>query len=192
MMKSGFNYLINHKKLIHLILLHASLGLTSFDTIITLLADFHYKYFLAVPLAIGWMNTSRAIGLSIGTFLFSRYIHQNSLHYIFSFQGILIILWALIQDQFYYSLIGMFFVGLLTTSLWSYTYYMIQKEIEVEFLGRVIAYNDMIFMISNIVTILFIGYASKLGMEMFWVTTIIGLGFIAVGGYYIWFKRAYL
>jgi len=192
MMRSGFKYLRNHKKLIHLILIHASLGFTSFDTIVTLLADFHYRYILAVPLAIGWINASRAIGLTLGAMLFGKHVHQDNLHYFFVLQGVLIIGWALVQDHFYYSLLGMLFVGLISTSLWSYSYYMIQNEIEELFLGRVIAYTDMIFMITNILTILFIGYASKLGMNISWITTVIGVAFIATGYYYLWFKKNYL
>ena len=192
MMKSGFFYLKNHKKLIHLILFHASIGLTSFDTIITILADLHYKYIIAVPLAIGWINATRAVGLSIGPLLFSRYITQNTLHYVFIIQGVLIIAWAGIQHNFNYSLIGMFIVGLLSTSIWSYTYYMLQQEIEREFLGRIIAYNDMIFMLITSMVTLSIGYASEMGIEMKYITIMLGIGFIITGIYYIWFKKSYI
>ena len=191
MMKSGFDYLKNHKKLLHLIFLHASIGFTSFDTLVTLLADYHYKYLLAVPLAIGWINASRAIGLATGPLLFSRFIKHSNLHYFFALQGLVIILWSLIQDQFYYALIGIVFVGFLATSLWSYTYYMLQKEIESQFLGRVIAYNDMIFMMTNIVVTLFVGYAAKMGLGLNYITMIMGLGFIATAFYYRWFHHKF-
>jgi hypothetical protein len=69
---------------------------------------------------------------------------------------------------------------------------MVQKEIEIEFIGRVIAYNDMIFMISNISITLFIGYAASMGMELKYITIIMGLGFFVAGGYYAWFKKNYL
>ena len=192
MMKSGFIYLKNHSKLLHLIIIHSAIGLTGFDTIITLLADLHYKYIIAVPLAIGWINTSRAIGLAIGPLLFSKFIHEKNLHYIFLIQGIIIILWAFLQHNFTYSLISILFVGLLSTTLWSYTYYMLQKEIEMEYLGRVIAYNDMIFMISSISITLFIGYSAQMGMELKEITIIIGLGFFVTAIYYRWFKRNFL
>ena len=192
MMKSGFLYLKNHKKLIHLILLHASLGFTAFDTLITLLADLHYKYILAIPLAIGWINAVRAFSMTIGPFIFSKYINTNNIHYFFTLQGLAIIIWSFMQHSYLLSLIGMLLVGLLATSLWSYTYYMIQQEIEPKFLGRVIAYNDMVFMISNIVVTLFIGYAAKLGMGLNYITIIMGLGFIATAFYYLWFKKSYL
>ena len=192
MMKSGFNYLKNHKKLIHLIILHSSIGFTSFDTIVTLLASYHYKYIIAIPLAIGWINTTRALGLSIGPLLFSRYINNKNLHYFFGLQGLSIILWAFIQENYTYSLIGMFIVGLLSTSLWSYTYYMLQQEIEVKFLGRVIAYNDMIFMTTNIIVTLSIGYFAKIGVELHHITIAMGFGFLATAIYYKWFKKMYL
>ena len=192
MMKSGFLYLKNHKKLMHLILLHASLGFTSFDTLITLLADLHYKYILAIPLAIGWINATRALAMTIGPFLFSKYINEKNIHYFFALQGLAIIIWAFVQHNYLLSIMGMLMVGLLATSLWSYTYYMLQQEIEPKFLGRVIAYNDMVFMISNILVTLFVGYAAKLGMELNYITMIMGGGFIATAFYYLWFKKSYL
>ncbi|CAA6824747.1 MAG: FIG00732228: membrane protein [uncultured Sulfurovum sp.] len=192
MMKSGFIYLKNHKKLIHLILLHASIGFTSFETLITLLADLHYKYIVAIPLAIGWINATRALAMTIGPLLFSKYINDKNLHYIFTLQGLAIISWSFVQHHYMFSIMGIFIVGLLSTSLWSYTYYMLQKEIEVKYLGRVIAYNDMIFMLFNISITLFVGYAAKMGMELKYISIIMGCGFISTAIYYKWFKKHYL
>jgi MFS family permease len=48
MFKDGFNYLKSRKKILHLILLHAALGFTSFDALVTLLADIQYKEIIAV------------------------------------------------------------------------------------------------------------------------------------------------
>lgn len=192
MMKSGFVYLKNHKKLIHLILLHATLGLTSFDTLLTLLADLHYKYVLAVPLAIGWINATRALAMTIGPLLLSKYINDKNLHYFFALQGIAIIGWSFIQHSYAMSIVAMLGMGLLTTSLWSYTYYMLQQEIEMKFLGRVIAYNDMIFMIFNTIVTLFVGYTAKMGLPLQTITFIMGFGFIFTAFYYQWFKKYYL
>lgn len=192
MMKSGFVYLKNHKKLIHLILLHATLGLTSFDTLLTLLADLHYKYVLAVPLAIGWINATRALAMTIGPLLLSKYINDKNLHYFFALQGIAIICWSFIQHSYAMSIVAMLGMGLLTTSLWSYTYYMLQQEIEMKFLGRVIAYNDMIFMIFNTIVTLFVGYTAKMGLPLQTITFIMGFGFIFTAFYYQWFKKYYL
>jgi len=191
MMKSGFYYLKNHKKLLHLIVLHSSIGFTSFDTLVTLLADYHYKYIVAIPLAIGWINASRAIGLTVGPLLFSRFITASNLHHFFGLQGLAIIFWAFIQHDFTYSLISMVMVGFLSTSLWSYTYYLLQQEIESKYLGRVIAYNDMIFMLTNIAVTLFVGYSAKMGLGLNYITMIMGLGFIVTAVYYQWFRRHY-
>ena len=192
MMKSAFLYLKNNKKLMHLIVLHATIGFTSFDTLITLLADLHYKYILAIPLAIGWINATRALSMTIGPLLFSKYINDKNIHYFFALQGFSIIIWSFMQHNYILSIIGMFVVGLLSTSLWSYTYYMLQQEIEINFLGRVIAYNDMIFMIFNILVTLFVGYAAKMGMELKYITIVMGCGFIVTACYYSWFKKFYL
>ncbi len=191
MMKSGFLYLKNHKKLIHLILLHSAIGFTNFDTIVTLLADQYYQYIIAVPLAIGWINATRALGLSIGPWLFSRFINRSTLHYAFALEGLSIILWANLQDNFYYSLMGMFLVGLLSTTLWSYTYYMIQQEIAPQYLGRVIAYNDMIFMGTNILVTLMVGYLAKLGTPLEYISIGMGMGFLVATIYYLWFQKTF-
>jgi len=69
---------------------------------------------------------------------------------------------------------------------------MLQQEIETKFLGRIIAYNDMVVMLSNIAVTLFVGYAAKMGMELKYITIIMGCGFIATAFYYAWFKKRYL
>ncbi len=188
----GFKYLFKHKKLLHLILLHAAIGLTSFDALTTLLSDYQYKKLIAVPLAIGWMNATRALGLMIGPFFIGRVISKENLHYFFVLQGLAILLWSVLEFNFYYALFALFVTGFFITTLWSYTYLLIQEETESKYMGRVISYNDMFFMLSNIATALFIGYAAKWGMALEEITFILGLGFIATAGYYIWFKKSYL
>jgi hypothetical protein len=59
-------------------------------------------------------------------------------------------------------------------------------------MGRVISYNDMFFMLSNVATALFIGYASKWGLSLEGITFILGTGFFVVAGYYLWFKKHYI
>ena len=191
MFKDGFRYLLSKKKILHLILLHASIGLTSFDALITLLADFEYKTLIAVPLAIGWMNATRALGLMIGPFFISSIIHKNNLHYFFILQGLAIILWSQLEYHFYYALAGLFVTGFFITTLWSYTYLLIQEETESKYMGRVISYNDMFFMLSNVATALFIGYATKWGISLEGITLTLGVGFLVVAVYYIWFKKQY-
>ena len=191
MFKAGFDYMVSNKKILHLILLHAAIGLTSFDALITLLADFEYKAYIAVPLAIGWMNATRALGLMIGPFFISRIITKQNLHYFFILQGLAIILWSQLQYNFYLALLALFITGFFITTLWSYTYLLIQEETDKKYMGRVISYNDMFFMLSNVTTALFIGYASKWGMTLSNITLTLGLGFLVVAVYYHWFKRKY-
>lgn len=191
MLKDGFNYIKSQKKIQHLILLHAAIGLTSFDALITLLADFQYKEIIAVPLAIGWMNATRALGLMIGPFIISKIVSKQNLHYFFILQGLAIMLWSILEYNFYLALIGLFITGVFITTLWSYTYLLIQEETEPKYMGRVISYNDMVFMLSNVTTALFIGYAAKWGMSLEGITFTLGVGFIFVAIYYMWFKKRY-
>jgi MFS family permease len=181
--KDGYDYIIAHKEIIKLIFLHGSVGLTAFDTLVTLLANYHYKYIIAVPLAIGLSNATRALALMIGPLVIQRWVSKTNLFYIFVFQGIFIIIWGFVQNNFYSGLVGIFFTGLLTTTLWSYTYALIQERVEHNYLGRVLAYNEMIFMLSNVFTTLFIGIMVSF-IDLMWITIILGVLFILVGFYY--------
>ena len=192
MFKDGFDYLIQNKKILHLILLHASIGLTSFDALITLLADLQYKTLLAVPLAIGWMNATRALGLMIGPFFIGKIISKENLDYFLMIQGFAIILWASLEANFYLALIGLFVTGFFITTLWSYTYLLLQEETAKAYMGRIISYNDMFFMLSNVATALYIGYASRTGISLQNITITLGIGFILTALYYSWFKKVYV
>ena len=192
MLKDGFNYLRSKRKILHLIFLHAAIGLTSFDALVTLLADFQYREIIAVPLAIGLMNATRAIGLMIGPFIIGKIISKDNLHYFFILQGLAIMFWSMMEYNFYLSLVGLFITGFFVTTLWSYTYLLIQEETDTKFMGRVISYNDMFFMLSNVTTALFIGYASKWGLSLEGITFTLGLGFFGFAYYYVWFKKYYL
>ncbi len=192
MFKDGFNYLKSRRKILHLIFLHAAIGLTSFDALITLLADFQYREIIAVPLSIGLMNATRAIGLMIGPFIIGKIISKDNLHYFFILQGLAIMFWSMMEYNFYLSLLGLFITGFFVTTLWSYTYLLIQEETKAKFMGRVISYNDMFFMLSNVTTALFIGYASKWGLSLEGITFILGLAFFGFAYYFVWFKKQYL
>ena len=183
LIKDGFRYIKNDKIILHLIFLHSSVGLTSFDALITILAKNEYKYIISVPLAIGLSNAVRAVALMFGPIFISKYVTKQNLHYLLIFQGISIILWGLLQDNFYISLIALFIVGLSTTTLWSFTYALLQDNCDEKYIGRVISYNDMFFMFSCIVTTLFIGLmASLTSIDI--ITILLGLGFLAFAFYY--------
>ena len=188
MIKDGFLYLKNNKIVLHLLFLHSSVGLTSFDTLVTLLAKNEYKYVIAVPLSIGITNAVRAFALMIGPFFITNKVNKDNLTYIFIFQGLAIIFWSFLQFNFYLALISLFFTGFVTTTIWSYTYALIQEKVEHKYLGRVISYNDMIFMLSNVLTTFFIGItAGFIPLES--ITFILGLGFFAFALYYKWLKK---
>lgn len=183
LIKDGFIYIKNNKLIMHLILLHACVGLTSFDTLVTLLAKNEYKYVIAVPLAIGISNATRALALMIGPIFISKYVNKNNLHFILILQGIAIILWGLTQFNFYLSLITIFMTGFFTTILWSFTYALLQENCDEKYLGRVISYNDMFFMLACVLTTLFIGLMASL-TSLAIITCILGLGFILFAFYY--------
>jgi MFS family permease len=186
--KEGINYIKKNKHLLHYIVLHATVGITAFDSLVTLLADYSYKYIIAVPLAIGITNAVRAFALMIGPLFISNWVNKERLFYIFIFQGISIIFWAILQENFYIALIGVFFTGFVTTTIWSYTYAMLQEEVEEKYLGRVLAYNDMVFMLANVTTTFFIGLmAAYFSLDI--ITIMLGFGFLITAYYY---KRVFL
>jgi hypothetical protein len=187
----GIKYVRSHHLIAHLILLHASVGLTAFDALVTLLAKVEYGSILAIPLVIGWINAVRAVGLMVGPFLLRFVSIQNEkiLTYAFVGQGMSILLWAILQDYFWISLVGVFLTGLFTTTLWSVTYSMVQENTDPSFHGRVIAYNDMIFLLTNITTSLMIGVLSRWNVTLWGITMIIGSGFFLFAAYYHWFVK---
>ncbi len=183
LMKDGFLYIKNNNVILHLIFLHASVGLTSYDALITILAKNQYKELIAVPLAIGLSNAVRAVALMIGPLFLNKIINKENLHYLLVFQGVTIILWALTQDNFYLSLVSLFFVGLSTAFLWSYTYSLLQNSCDNKYIGRVISYNDMFFMLSNVCTTMFIGFMAHITTTQV-ITVCLGVAFLLFAYYY--------
>ena len=183
LIKDGFIYIKSNKIILHLIFLHSCVGITSFDALITILAKNEYKYIISVPLAIGLSNASRAVALMFGPVFISKYVTKENLHYLMIFQGFSIILWGFVQNDFYISLIALFIVGLSTTTLWSFTYALLQNNCDEKYIGRVISYNDMFFMLSCVLTTLFIGLmASLTSVDI--ITILLGVGFFAFAFYY--------
>ena len=183
LIKDGFFYVKNNKIILHLIFLHSIVGLTSFDALITILAKNEYKYVISVPLAIGLSNAVRAVALMIGPLLISKYVTKENLHYLMIFQGFAIILWGFLQKDFYYSLFALFIMGLSTTILWSFTYALLQNKCDEKYIGRVISYNDMVFMLSCVLTTLFIGLMTSL-TSLDIITFLLGIAFFAFAFYY--------
>ncbi|NLO18232.1 MAG: MFS transporter [Arcobacter butzleri] len=183
MIKQGIEYIRHNPTLFHLMILHSIVGVTVFDTLVTLLADYYYKYVICIPLALGITNGARAFALMIGPLLIGNWVNNDRLFYLLIFQGFSIMFWGFIQEDFYLGLIGMFIIGLFTTTLWSYTYALLQERIESKFLGRVIAYNDMVFMIVTVITTFFIGFAVSY-VDLDTISYILGVIFLLCAIYY--------
>ena len=83
-------------------------------------------------------------------------------------------LWSGMQTDYYLSLAGSFIAGLFTTSIWSLTYSLLQGTVEKAYYGRVIAYNDMVFLSTNAVISLMIGILAQSGIALENITALLG------------------
>jgi hypothetical protein len=109
--------------------------------------------------------------------------------YIFVFQALAIWVWAALMHDFYLSLAASVLVGFFTTTLWSYTYTLLQNNIEAKYYGRIVAYNDMLFLISATLTSLMIGVLATQKYSLEFITFIIGLGFLLGAFYFRWILK---
>lgn len=189
MMRDSFSYLKKTPQAIHLMLIHAFVGLTAFDALVALMVDQYYASVIAISLGLGLLHTSRAIGLVIGPIILSKYLNNKALVYIFIAQGLAVWLWAFMMHNFYLSLFASVIVGFFTTTLWSYTYTLLQKNIEEKYYGRIVAYNDMLFLSSAAFTSFMIGYLSTNDYSLESITVIIGSGFILGALYFSWILK---
>lgn len=179
LLKGGLKYLNENRNIVKIILLHATVGFTSFDALVTLLAKNQYFDTLSEPLTIGIINSVRAMGLFLGPFIFIKFKeNMRLLFWLLILQGSAIILWGFLQYDFYISLIGIFLTGVFTTSIWSITYSFIQRETQEEFRGRVVAYNDMIFLLSNALISILIGILASLAVPLSYITMTLGALFL--------------
>ncbi|MDD4506581.1 MAG: MFS transporter, partial [Sulfurospirillaceae bacterium] len=154
-----------------------------------LLADYQYKHLLSISLVMGFINASRALSLVLGQFFLSLHVNHKTLFTIFLLQGFSIILWGVLQYDFYLSFIGILVSGLFTTTIWSYTYTLIQYETDEAFYGRVIAYNDMVFMGMSTGVSLGIGFLFEQGVALWLITSLLGIAFIFFGFYWKWVAK---
>jgi len=191
MMRDTFRYLKRFPHAVHLMLVHSFVGLTAFDALVALLVDKYYASVIATSLALGLVHASRAIGLVVGPILFAKYINKNKkIIYIFIFQGLAVWLWAMLMKDFYLSLLASVVVGLFTTTLWSYTYTLLQKNIEQKYYGRIVAYNDMLFLSSAAFTSYVIGLLASNGFSLEFITFLIGVGFMVGALYFAWILKS--
>ncbi|OHD98681.1 MAG: MFS transporter [Sulfurimonas sp. RIFCSPHIGHO2_12_FULL_36_9] len=189
MMRDTFRYLKRFPHAVHLMLIHAFVGLTAFDALVALMVDKYYASVIATSLALGLLHASRAVGLVIGPMILSRWISNKRVSYIFVFQAMAIWLWAYLMKDFYMSLFASVIVGLFTTTLWSYTYTLLQKNIEQKYYGRIVAYNDMLFLSSAAFTSFMIGLLATENYSLEFITSLIGLGFFIGAFYFTWIVK---
>jgi predicted MFS family arabinose efflux permease len=95
------------------------------------------------------------------------------------------------MHSFILSIIASIVVGLFTTTLWSYSYTLLQKNIEEKYYGRVVAYNDMLFLTSAAFTSFITGFLSSHNYSLEYITSILGLGFIIGAIYFVWISRSF-
>ena len=189
MMQDTFVYLKKYPHAIHLMLMHAFVGLTAFDALVALMVDHYYASIIATSLALGLLNAFRAIGLVFGPMVLGKWVNNRRLVWLFMLQGCAIWLWAFVMEHFYLSLAASICVGFFTTTLWSYTYTLLQKNIDEKYYGRIVAYNDMLFLISAALTSLMIGFFASRNFSLEFITSLLGVGFVVGGVYFYWIAK---
>lgn len=190
MMRDTFRYLKRFPHALHLMLIHSFVGLTAFDALVALMVDKYYASAIATSLALGLLHASRALGLVVGPIILGKWVNNRRISYIFVFQALAVWLWAVLMKDFYMSLIASVIVGLFTTTLWSYTYTLLQKNIEQKYYGRIVAYNDMLFLSSAAFTSFMIGFLATDGYSLEFITVLIGFGFVFGGFYFSWILKS--
>ncbi len=186
MMQDTFVYLKKEPLAWQLMLLHAFVGLTAFDALVALMVDKYYAGLLATSLALGLLHASRAVGLVIGPMVLSKFLNNRVVVLLFFAQALAVLIWAFVMSNFYFSLLASLLVGLFTTTLWSYTYTLLQKNIEEKYYGRIVAYNDMLFLSSAAFTSFMIGFLATHTFSLEAITSFMAGGFVVGGFYFAW------
>lgn len=184
MIKDGFVYIMKNKKIFHILLLHGFVAFTTYDALVNFLAKEYiekkvafFDELLSAAILIGISNAVRAVSLTIGPALLKKIVNHKTTFYMYIAQGLGIISWAVLEDYFYISLIGLVCAGFCTSTLWSYTFTELQVNCDKEFYGRVLAYNDMIYMAVALFVTFAIGYLHSVGTHLSIITTMIGVAF---------------
>ncbi len=189
MIQDTFRYIKRFPHALHLMLLHAFVGLTAFDALVALMVDKYYASIIATSLALGLLHASRAVGLVIGPMFLSKWITNQRLVTLFVLQAFAIWLWAYLMENFYLSLFASVIVGFFTTTLWSYTYTLLQKNIEEKYYGRIVAYNDMLFLSMATFTSFMIGFLATNGYSLEFIAWLMGAGFLVGAVYVRWIVK---
>ena len=191
MLRESVTYLRANPLTRHLIFLHAVVGFTAFDGLVALIANAYYLPAVAAPLAIGLMHAFRAAGLVSGPIVFGRWITAQRLPLLLAVQAAALFAWAAVLPHFYFSLAASVFVGVSTTTLWSFTYTLLQHHTAESFYGRVIAYNDMFFLLTVATVSLVIGGMAQWGVSLQLITAMLGGAFIAGALYFLWIAKTF-
>jgi MFS family permease len=191
MMKETIVYLKKEPLVLHLMFIHAFVGFTAFDALVALLVDNFYQTILAASLSLGLLHSFRALGLVVGPMVLSNWISKNNLTKLFIFEAIAIGVWSVVMENFYLSLALSIFVGFFTTTLWSYTYTLIQKNTQEQFYGRIVAYNDMLFLSVASFTSYMIGFLAEKGWELPFIGYAMGVMFLIGAIYYAIIYKKY-
>jgi hypothetical protein len=186
MMQQTFFYLKATPQALYLMVVHAFVGLTAFDALVALMVERYYASFIATSLALGLLHSSRAIGLVFGPLVLGKWINNQRFFYLFIAQGFAIWLWAYMMNSFYLSLVASICVGFFTTTLWSYSYTLLQKNIDKNYYGRIVAYNDMLFLSTAVLTSFMIGFLAEENFSLEMITVWLGSGFFIGAVFYKW------
>lgn len=191
MMGDAFRYIRREPIVMHLMLLHAVVGFTAFDALVVLSVKNYYSSIIAISLGIGLVNACRAIGLTVGPLVLGEWINLNRLTFLLIAEALTIILWGVVIEHFYLSLAASVFIGLVTTTLWSYTYTLLQQHTHYNYYGRVVAYNDMIFLATGGLVSLLIGLLVDWQFSLGLIASILGSAFMVAAVYYHWIRMHY-
>lgn len=191
MMRDALLYVRGEPKVFHLMFLHAVVGFTAFDALVVLSVERYYLDIVAVSLGIGLVNAARAIGLTIGPLILGEWINLNRLKWLLIAEAVAIGLWGSVIEYFYLSLVASVLVGLVTTTLWSYTYTLLQQHTHYDYYGRVVAYNDMIFLLVGAFTSLLIGVLVEWNWTLGMIAWILASAFLVAAFYYRWIRSHY-
>lgn len=189
MMGDTFRYIRQNPRALHLMIMHSFVGITAFDALVALMVDRYYASIIATSLALGLLHASRALGLVAGPIIFGSWINNKRLSILFLFQALAIWLWAVLMDNFYMSIFASVIVGLFTTTLWSYTYTILQKNIDQKYYGRIVAYNDMLFLSTASFTSFMIGFLAHRSFSLPLITFLMGSVFIVGALYFRWIVK---
>lgn len=190
MMKDGLGYIKANPVLMHIIFLHSFVGVTAYDNLVALMAKYQYKEIMSISLIIGFMNMTRAISLVVGPMILSKFINNKTLIWLFIGEFLGIGLWAVLQFDYYLGLIGLVAAGFCTSTLWSYTFTMLQNSCDKRFYGRVIAYKDMVYYLASATISFMIGILYESGISLAMITFLMAVIFLFGALYYfIIYKR---